>query len=144
MNDVNSDATSENISRIMTELLKQRYCRQSDSDYNACAANFFFQSHSNSFIEQSLLRRANQKCLPFRQALQTCLSNPSNQDTLLRSAVKVPQCRTQRAQLEKCQRTKSKSGCEEEAQALVFCGLSYKLLSEVPPSASHPLNVAIE
>lgn len=123
-----SDVSSENIQKLLTALLRDRYCSASFAHYDSCTQNFMFEPHSDSYVEASLLRKAVGKCEPFHRAYAKCLQNPKNQNDIIRSAVKVPACLQPRRQLEKCQRF-SKKGCERESEELLYCGLSYLLLS---------------
>eukprot|EP00796_Vickermania_ingenoplastis_P010336 gene10336-7230_t len=133
-----SDATPENIQKLMTALLRDRYCRPAYNDLDACNQNFVFEPRSSSYIEESLLRQAVKKCIPFRDAYQKCLENEKNQSTVLKQALKVPACRHALGKLQRCQRM-GKSGCEREAEETIFCGLSYMVASgEVPLNLGAP------
>lgn len=123
-----SDVSAENIQKLLTALLRDRYCEEMFRNYDACQQNFLFDPHSDSYVEASLLRRAIAKCMPFQRAYSKCLENSKHQNEVLRKAVKAPACMQERRKLEKCQRF-SKSGCERESEELLYCGLSYMLMS---------------
>lgn len=124
-----SDVTEVNIQKLITSILNNGPCRQTYADYDSCSQNFMFQPHSNSYIEESLLRQASQKCKPFRSAYEKCLSEPKTQNRVLMSATKVPACRASRMAFERCKRT-GQSSCEREAEELLYCGLSFLVLKD--------------
>lgn len=132
---VESDVNAGNVQKLLTALLRDRFCGQRFTDYDSCVQNFVFEPHSNSYVESSLIRKALAKCNPFELAYHKCLQNPKFQNDIIRSAVQLPACAQARNQLAKCQRNQ-KRDCEKESEELLYCGLSYMLMSRKGAPAS--------
>lgn len=131
-------ASNENMQLLLTKLMTDRFCAHEASDLDACIQNFVPQQIDGSYVDQSLQRRGMKKCEPYQDLARKCMSDDKKQNTIFRAAAKVPQCRQEQRQLEKCQRQRGRD-CEREALELIYCGMVHLVQRQKKSSTSAPL-----
>ena len=110
---------------LLVKIMSDRFCRVEANDFDACIANFVPQHIDGSFVDQALQRKGLKKCEPYKLAAQKCIQDDKKQSAILKKAAQAPNCKEERAILQKCQRQTggANGACEAEALEMMICGL---------------------
>ena len=127
MSSENDDA----VNMLLTQILKDRFCFQQNSDFEACVANYVPQHGDGSYVEQSLQRKGMKICEPYSDVLTKCMHDDKKHSTIMRLASQQPECKGERQKYFQCQRVNAGMGgdaaCEREAREMLMCGLAFMI-----------------
>mmetsp|Transcript_24804 Transcript_24804/g.38643 ORF Transcript_24804/g.38643 Transcript_24804/m.38643 type:complete len:152 (-) Transcript_24804:25-480(-) len=126
-----SSENDEAVNLLLTQILKDRFCLQQNSDLDACVANYVPQNGDGSYVEQSLQRKGLKICEPYSEVLQKCMHDEKKQRKVMQLASQQPECKGERSNYFRCQRVNATSGgdaaCEREAREMLMCGLAFMI-----------------
>eukprot|EP00759_Apiculatamorpha_spiralis_P044677 PhF_6_TR41606/c0_g1_i3/m.63057 len=106
-----SAENDEALNMLLTKVMVERFCQQQNNDYEACVANYVPQHGDNSYVELSLQRRGIKLCEPYKTELHKCMHDDKKQQSIMKLAASVPECKVERNQYMKCQKSQGSDGC---------------------------------